>query len=56
MKSENAKKGLFERLTGNKDNKKSSCCCCVEIEEIPDENENAEGGKNTGKDKDKENK
>lgn len=38
MKNENKKKGLFERLMGNKKAKKSSCCGSIELEEIPEEN------------------
>lgn len=32
------KKGLFQRLTGNNKIKKNSCCCSIELEEIPEEN------------------
>ena len=56
MKSENAKKGLLECLTGSKNNKKSPCRCCIEIEEIPDENGNEEAEKNFKTDEDKENR
>ena len=38
MGNQNEKKGLFDRLNGNKKAKKSSCCGSFEIEEIPEEN------------------
>ncbi len=45
MKNENEKKGFFARLTENKEAKKSSCCCNVELEEIPDENNDNQSDK-----------
>ena len=38
MAQENEKKGLFQRLTTVSKPKKSSCCCSIELEEIPEEN------------------
>ncbi|WP_162862627.1 hypothetical protein [Acetivibrio cellulolyticus] len=38
MSNENEKKGLFERLTGGKKEKKKPCCCGFEVEEISEEN------------------
>lgn len=35
MTQENEKKGLFQRLTGINNTKKSSCCS-IELEEIPE--------------------
>ncbi len=37
MKEENEKKSLFVRLAGK--GKKKSCCCNIEVEEIPEENQ-----------------
>ena len=45
MKNENGKKGLFDRLNGNKKTKKSSCCCNFEIEEIPEKNDDKKSEK-----------
>ncbi|MCL6591103.1 MAG: hypothetical protein K6U80_14250 [Firmicutes bacterium] len=51
MKNKNEKKGLLERLLGDKKEKKSSCCCgSLIIEEIPEE-ENANPDQKTTKDK-----
>lgn len=43
MKNENEKKGLFDRLNGNKKTKKSSCCCNFKVEEIPEEKNDNKG-------------
>ena len=51
MKNENEKKGLFGRLAGNKNTKKSSCCCNFEVEELPEENSGNKDEKETKKDK-----
>jgi len=48
---ENEKKGLFERLTGNKKVKKSSCCGSFEIEELPEENADNKNDKISKKEK-----
>ena len=47
----NEKKGLFARLAENKKSKRNSCCCNIELEEIPEENnesvtENLSKGRN----------
>jgi|GEM_PF-1269942 len=43
MKNQNEKKGLLERLTGIKKDKKSSCCGSFRIEEIPPDTANNKG-------------
>ncbi|HML31980.1 hypothetical protein [Sporomusa sphaeroides] len=50
MSKENGKRGFFERLLGNKNDKKGSCCGSFEIEEIPNESDNNKD-KETPKDK-----
>ncbi len=49
IKNDNEKKGLFARLNENKKTKKSSCCCNVEIEEIPEEENDYKSEKNLPK-------
>lgn len=51
MKNENEKKGLFDRLNGNKKAKESSCCCNFEVEEIPEDNNENKNEKKPRKDK-----
>lgn len=51
MKNENEKKGLFARLNGNKNTKKSSCCGSFVIEEIPEEDKEKENEKKPPKGK-----
>ena len=51
MKRESEKKGLLERLFGNKETKENSCCCNFEVEEIPEENNTDKNENKQPKDK-----
>ncbi|MCX6572272.1 MAG: hypothetical protein NT006_12795 [Candidatus Aminicenantes bacterium] len=51
MKNEDEKKGLFARLTGRNNTKKSPCCGSFVIEEIPEEKKEDDKGKDSPKEK-----
>jgi hypothetical protein len=51
MKNEDAKKGLFARLTGRHKVKKSPCCGSFVLEEFPEENKENENVEDSPKDK-----
>lgn len=48
------KKGLFQRLVGNKPPQKSTCCCSFELEELPEEDAGSKNKKESSEDMQKD--